>query len=74
MHIVNRCLKNMLLSICYQDISPHGACPVCNGTHWTGSSAAPGTGFPLSHLGGRYRCPRHREGQAVSAKVLQDVQ
>lgn len=51
MHFVNRCLKNMLLSIQYQDISPQGACPpVCNGTRWTGSSAAPGASFPLTSV------------------------
>lgn len=43
MHIVNRCLKNMLLIPGY---SPQGACPVCSGAHWTGSSAAPGASFP----------------------------
>lgn len=35
MHIVNRCLKNMHLSICYQDVSfPQSVHPyVCNGSN-----------------------------------------
>lgn len=75
MHIVNRCLKNMLPSIWYQGSSPQGACPpVCNGTHWTGSSAAPGAIFPSQMCAEGTAGPRHGEGQAVSAKVLQDVQ
>lgn len=36
MHSVNRCLKNMLLSIWYQDVFPQGVCPpACSGTHRT---------------------------------------
>lgn len=60
MHVVNRCLKSVLLSISCQDPSRQGICPpVCKGTHQTqqhaggkdiSSSAASSASSLIYHL------------------------